>query len=223
MRAGLFGGTFNPIHNGHLMVAEQVLQRFSLDRLYLIPCRVPPHKSPAYLAPAADRARMIRLALPDDDRYRLSEVEIRRSGPSYTIDTVIHFASTVVPGAALFLPMGLDAFLEIHTWKRCRELLTRVQPVVVSRSLEEEAAAGEVDDRAKMDDYIHSHLHGGYASMEGATGWRHPDGSRIHLLATVPLAISSSLVRRRISAGKAIGDLVPAPVKAYIDEKELYR
>ena len=64
------------------MVAEQVLQRFCLDRLYFIPCRVPPHKSPAYLAPAADRARMIQLALPADDRYRLSEDEIRRSGPS---------------------------------------------------------------------------------------------------------------------------------------------
>ena len=138
---------------------------------------------------------------------------------------LIYVASTAlsVPGAALFLPMGLDAFLEIHTWKRCRQLLTRVQPVVVTRSLKEAAAAGDVDDRATMDDYIHSHLPGGYASLGGAAGWRHPDGSRIHLLKTAPLTISSSQVRRRIAAGKAIGDLVPVPVKAYIDEKELYR
>ena len=176
MRAGLFGGTFNPIHNGHLMVAEQALQRFSLDRLYFIPCRVPPHKSPAYLAPAADRTCMIRLALPADERYRLSEVEIRRSGPSYTIDTAAHFASAVLPGADLFLLMGMDAFLEIHTWKRCRELLARVQPVVVTRLLEEETEAGE--DGARMAGYIRSQLSGEYASMQGETGWRHPDGSR---------------------------------------------
>ena len=80
MRAGLFGGTFNPIHKGHLKVVEQVLHRFGLDRLYLIPCRIPPHKAPAYLAPAADRVRMIRLALPADRRIHLSEVEIRRTG-----------------------------------------------------------------------------------------------------------------------------------------------
>jgi len=221
MRAGLFGGTFNPIHNGHLMVAEQVLGRFYMDRLYFIPCRVPPHKSPAYLAPAADRVRMIRMALPTDDRYRLSEIEIRRRGLSYTIDTVAHFASAIVPGASLFLLMGMDAFLEIHTWKRFRELLEQVQPVVVTRLLEGQTLTG--DDAARMDAYIHSHLSDGYVSTGEKTGWRHPGGSRIHLLRVAPLAVSSSQVRRRISAGKAVDRLVPVPVKAYIDEKELYR
>ena len=131
MRAGLFGGTFNPIHNGHLMAAQRVLDHFSLDRLYLIPCRVPPHKSPAYLAPAAERIRMIRLALPADTRYRLSDVETQRSGPSYTIDTVDCFRTHIVPHAALFLIMGIDAFLEIHTWKSQARLLEQIQPVVV--------------------------------------------------------------------------------------------
>ena len=203
------------------MVAEQVLRRCSLDRLYFIPCRVPPHKFPAYLAPAAERACMIRLALPADDRYRLSEVEIQRSGPSYTIDTVTHFASAIVPGAALLLVMGMDAFLEIHTWKRCRELLEKVQPVVVTRLLEGESMAA--DDAAKMEPYIRSHLSGGYTPMAAKNGWRHPDGNQIHLLRVTPLKVSSSQVRRRISAGKAVGDLVPNPVKVYIDEKELYR
>jgi len=110
MRAGLFGGTFNPIHKGHLMAAEQVLQRFALDRLYIVPCRVPPHKLPAYLAPAAHRVRMIQLALPSDGRCRLSDVEIQRSGPSYTIDTVAHFAARIIPGASIYLVMGMDAF-----------------------------------------------------------------------------------------------------------------
>ncbi len=221
MRAGLFGGTFNPIHNGHLMVAAQVLQRFCLDRLYIIPCREPPHKSPAYLAPAADRVRMIQLALPTDDRYRLSEVEIRRHGPSYTIDTVNYFASTVVPGATLFLPMGMDAFLEIHTWKRWRALLGRVQPVVVSRCAEDKPVNDE--DAATMDGYIRGCLSGRFAPCGTQACWQHPDGSRIHLLRTTPLALSSSQVRRWIAAGRSVGDLVPGPVRAYIDEKELYR
>ena len=97
MRAGLFGGTFNPIHKGHLMAAEQVFQRFSMDRLYIVPCRVPPHKCPAYLAPASERIRMIQLALPADARYCLSHVEIQRSGLSYTIDTVDHFRTRIIP------------------------------------------------------------------------------------------------------------------------------
>ena len=133
MRAGLFGGTFNPIHNGHLMVARQAVRCLALDRLYIIPCRTPPHKAPDFLAPAAQRVRMIELALPADDRVVLSDIEIRRSGPSYTIDTVVGFSTRIVPAAELFLIMGLDAFLEIHTWRHQRRLLEMIQPVVVVR------------------------------------------------------------------------------------------
>ncbi|WP_319523493.1 nicotinate-nucleotide adenylyltransferase [Breoghania sp.] len=221
MRAGLFGGTFNPIHKGHLMAAEQVLERFSLDRLYIIPCREPPHKSPDYLAPAADRVHMVRLALPADSRYYISEVEIRRSGPSYTIDTVTHFADTVVPGATLFLVMGMDAFLEIHTWRRWLELLEWVQPVVVTRRLDGESDADT--DRSIMDESIRTRLSGDYTYNEKNGCWQNPHEACIHLLQTLPVAVSSSQVRRRIKTGKPIAGLVPPAVKAYIEEKELYR
>lgn len=221
MRAGLFGGTFNPIHKGHLMVAEQVLQHFFLDRLYIIPCRVPPHKFPAYLAPAADRVRMIQLALPTDARYRLSDVEIQRSGPSYTIDTVAHFATRVIPGARLYLVMGMDAFLEIHTWKNRQRLLQQVQPVVVTRCLEDGTTAD--DDAQRMDAYIRSHLSADYDYNDEPTCWQDAGESCIHLLPSPPVNISSSQVRHRLRAGKAIADLVPLAVKAYIAKKELYR
>jgi len=201
------------------MVAEQVLERFSLDRLYIIPCREPPHKSPDYLAPSADRVRMVRLALPDDPRYRLSEIEIDRSGPSYTIDTVSHFVDAVEPGATLFLVMGMDAFLEIHTWKRWLELLERVQLVVVTRQLD-----GEIDaESLMMDESIRTRLPGDYTYNEKHSRWKNAAGACIHLLQTLPVAVSSSQVRRRIKAGKPIADLVPPAVKAYIEEKELYR
>jgi nicotinate-nucleotide adenylyltransferase len=220
MRAGLFGGTFNPIHKGHLMVAEQVVRRFGLDRLYIVPCRVPPHKIPAFLAPAADRVRMIQLALPPDARYRLSDIEIKRSGPSFTIDTVAHFTARVIPGATLFLVMGMDAFLEIHTWKNYQRLLERVQPVVVTRYLEN-GAINRAETRL-MDNYIRDRLSADYDYNHQRARWQRNGTHRIHLLQTTPVAISSSQVRQWVVAGKAIDDLVPQAVKAYIDKKELY-
>ena len=221
MRAGLFGGTFNPIHKGHLMVAERVLHRFSLDRLYIVPCRVPPHKFPAFLAPAAERFRMIQLALPADTRYCLSDVEIQRKGRSYTIDTVDHFKTQVTPGAVLFLIMGMDAFLEIHTWKSYRRLLQAAQPAVVSRWVDGRMHAG--DDVSRMDGYIRSRLSGDYHYVEEPSCWQRAAGNKIHLLPTQPIDISSSQIRQRIRAGKEILDLVPAKVNAYIEQKELYR
>jgi nicotinate-nucleotide adenylyltransferase len=222
MRAGLFGGTFNPIHKGHLMVARRALQRLSLDRLYIIPCRVPPHKFPAYLAPAEARVRMIRLALPAEDaRICLSDVEIRRSGPSYTIDTVNHFSSRILPGAALFLIMGMDAFLEIHTWKRRQRLLKMARPAVVTRSVDDPGHAR--DDVSRMDAYIRSRLSGDYHCDRAQSCWRDADGNSIHLLPMAPIDISSSRVRDRRKAGKGVADLVPAAVNAYIEQKELYR
>ena len=221
MRAGLFGGTFNPIHKGHLMVVERVLHRFSLDRLYIIPCRVPPHKFPAFLAPTAERVRMIQLALPTDARYCLSDVEIQRKGPSYTIDTVNHFKTRIIPGATLFLIMGMDAFLEIHTWKSHRRLMEIIQPVVVSRWVD--GGIQTSDDVSRMDGYIRSRLSGDFHYIEESFCWQRAGQNHIYLLPTQPINISSSQIRQRIRAGKDIVDLVPLEVNAYIDQKELYR
>ena len=221
MRAGVFGGTFNPIHKGHMMVAERALHRFSLDRLYIVPCRVPPHKFPAFLAPAAERVQMIQLALPADVRYCLSDVEIQREGRSYTIDTVDHFKARITPGATLFLIMGMDAFLEIHTWKNYRRLLDSVQPVVVSRRVDGQMQAS--DDVSRMDGYIRSRLSDDYQFVDEPCFWQRSGEIRIHLLPIQPIDISSSQIRQRIRAGKEIVGLVPPTVKAYIEQKELYR
>lgn len=222
MQAGLFGGTFNPIHNGHLEVAKQVLRHFSLDRLYLVPSGVPPHKFPDYLAPAADRMRMIQLAIPSDDsRYHFSDVEIRRDGPSYTIDTIEHFEKQVVPGAKLKLIMGLDAFFEIHLWKANRRLLSLVEPIVVTRFLEPIDADDEPIRR--MEEYIRDRLYGNFEYEDAQHCWRRDGKNTIYLLPMVPVPISSSLIRRRIRQEETIDDLVPPAVCAYIEQKELYR
>ena len=221
MRVGLFGGTYNPIHNGHLMVAEQVCRHFSLDRLYIIPCRLPPHKHPAFLASASHRVRMIERALPDDDRYRISLVEVDRSGPSYTIDTVTHFNALMGKRAVLFLPLGMDAFLEIHTWKSHARLLASIQPVIVSRHLK--SNTGVEQDMPRLDRYIRSRLSDRYHFDAEGSSWRYSGGRPIHLLPVEPLAVSSSQIRQRTKHGKSISTLVPPAVQAYIEEKELYR
>ena len=221
MRAGLFGGTFNPIHNGHLMVAGEALRRCNLDRLYIIPCRVPPHKFPDYLAPSPARVRMIEMALPADNRYCLSQLEIQRDGPSYTIDTVTQFRTAIVPEAQLLLILGMDAFLEIHTWKHQRHLLKVVQPVVVTRRAEHRKTAG--DELDQLNDYIRSQLSPAYRLTTPRTAWQDDNGNLIHLLPISPVDISSTQVRARVRSGRGIADLVPPGVNTYIEQEGLYR
>ena len=225
MRAGLFGGTFNPIHDGHLMLARRAVQSLALERLYLIPCRKPPHKRPDCLAPGPDRLRMIELALPDDHRYRFSDIELQRTGPSYTIDTVVQFRTRILPAAELYLIMGLDAFLELHTWRSCQRLLRLIRPAVVFRpeTEGEGAGAGAGQAAGRMDAYIKARLAGDYRIDDRQQVWRHPKQYSIHLLETAPMAVSSSQIRQRIRQGDPIDDLVPPAVNAYIEQKELYR
>jgi nicotinate-nucleotide adenylyltransferase len=151
----------------------------------------------------------------------LSEVEIQRKGPSYTIDTVAHFTSRVVPGAAVFLVMGMDSFLDIHTWKHQRRLLATVQPVVVTRSLQ--GASDTPDEVLQMDRYIRSQLSDDYLFDPQRMRWQRAGGQRIHLLPVNPVDISSSQVRQRVGMGKAIAGLVHPAVSDYIENRKLYR
>ncbi len=133
MRIGLFGGTFDPVHFGHLRAALEVKEGFGLARVFLIPAAAPPHKAREGVAPAGDRLRMVELAVDGEPGLMPSDVEIRREGPSYTIDTVTHFQREFAGVAEVFLIVGLDAFLEIDTWKSFRELLALVPVIVISR------------------------------------------------------------------------------------------
>ena len=123
MRFGLFGGTYNPVHIGHLRAALEVKEGFSLDEVFLIPAALPPHKMPGEVADADDRLHMLSLALEDAPGLTISDVELKRSGPSYTIDTVQHFKRNAPDQFQIYLIMGMDAFLEIDTWKSYDELL----------------------------------------------------------------------------------------------------
>jgi nicotinate-nucleotide adenylyltransferase len=220
-RIGLFGGTFNPIHCGHLHIVEQVRNLFPLDRVHLIPCKQPPHKDSQNLADAADRYEMIRLALADWPGLQASDVELTRQGPSYTIDTVRHFQSLVPDGRQVYLLVGLDAFLEIDTWREYRQLLERVPLIVLARPLS--ADDGQSRQQECVEDFIAGRLSDRYRWDACRQAFLHSDRPSIYFLDLDPLDISSTLVRQRVKTGGPIESLVPLKVAEFIKHKGLYR
>lgn len=131
-RIGILGGTFNPIHVGHLAVGQAAGEQCSLDKVFFVPSNRPPHKNIAHLASAEDRHRMVDLAIRDNPLFAVSDFEIRRDGRSYSIDTVRYFRETF-PKARLFFIIGGDSFPALHTWKAIDEILAIVTFIVVNR------------------------------------------------------------------------------------------
>src|SRR4026209_1606990 len=129
-RVGVFGGSFNPIHFGHLLVADEVCEALRLDRVLLVPAAQPPHKPPAELAPAADRYRMTALAVRGHPRFEVSDVEVKRSGPSYTVDTLIALQSR----GRLHLIIGSETFLDLLNWKDPGRVVALARLVVIPRN-----------------------------------------------------------------------------------------
>jgi nicotinate-nucleotide adenylyltransferase len=143
MRLAIFGGTFDPVHNAHLAVAREAADRFRLDRVLLIPAAHPPHKQRGAHAPYEDRVRMAELAAADDPRLRVSRLE-EGASRSYSIDTIEIVRSGLAKGDELFFIIGADAFAEIQTWRRWRDVAAAVRFLVVNRPNAEYAPPREV-------------------------------------------------------------------------------
>jgi nicotinate-nucleotide adenylyltransferase len=221
MRIGLFGGTFNPIHRGHLGVARDVLDGFRLDEIIFIPAALPPHKAPGWVADAEDRLAMLQIALADTPRFQTSDVELRREGPSYTIDTVKFFKAHYGTQEAIYLIVGLDAFLEIDTWKSFRGLFNALPMIVMSRSDDGGSNAGEY--RQKIELYLTSNISNGYRYSSDQQGFVHPVHQPVFPFAVTPIAISATQVRDHIRNNRPVQQLVPEKVAAYIKQRGLYR
>ena len=220
MRFGLFGGTFNPIHLGHLRAALEVKEGFELEEIFLIPAALPPHKIAGAVADAGDRLHMLNLALEDTAGLSVSDVELKRSGPSYTIDTVKHFKSALPEKSQIYLVMGLDAFLEIDSWKSYEALLVQV-PIIVMNRPETDRRLSSVGWE-RMDDYLKSRISGDYKFSQLRSCYLAADKQPIHIFEVTALNISSTRIRSLIKGGQSIGYLVPRKAAEFINSRGLY-
>lgn len=219
-RIGLFGGTFDPVHNGHLLVAMDVLAQFKLDKIHFIPCALQPNKANGPLASASDRVAMLQLALRDQPRFEICEFEIQRRGPSYTVDTLSYFASSQPPGARLHFIIGIDAFLEIDTWKSYSRLFELAAFIVMARPGIGESAEQALCTAA---DYARQRICADYQLDSHGSRLLHPAMQPIHLACVSQIDIASTQIRHLIQQERPIGDWINEDVANYIEIKGLYR
>jgi nicotinate-nucleotide adenylyltransferase len=197
-RLGILGGTFDPPHVGHLWLAALAADSLGLDRVLFMPAAQPPHKGGRLVTRATDRLLMTRLAIAGDPTFELCPIEMERTGPSYTIDSVTEL-KRAYPDAQHFLVMASDSLAQIDTWREPDRLLAEVEWAVGPRS------GSQRPDRSALE------------ARFGA------NASRIHLLEGPTLEVSSSAIRRRVAAGLTIHYLVPRDVEELILLRRLYR
>ena len=202
MRVGLYGGTFDPVHCGHLIVARAVLEQASLDRILFLPSASPPHKQVVDLLACEHRAEMVRLAIADEPGLEFSDFDLTRKGPSYTIDTVLHFHRTLGEDVALHWIIGADSLAELMTWHRVSELVDACRIVTAGRVGWDRESWGAL--RRELDDAQVQRL-------------------EADVLDTPVIQISSSEIRDRIRRGLSVRFSIPDAVLAYIDAHGLYR
>ena len=220
MHIGLFGGTFNPVHLGHLRAALEVKEGFGLDEIVMIPAALPPHKMPGMVADASDRLAMLNLAIEDTTGLNTSDVELKRKGPSYTIDTVYHFKRTMPDKSMIYLIMGLDAFLEIDTWKSYEELLAQLPLIVINRP---SPNCQTSDDAWKiMKDFLISKISADYAFSSSQSCYLAENKQAIYIFEVTAMDISSTIIRKQIKEGRSIEFLVPPKIEEFVNKKGLY-
>ncbi|NOY68309.1 MAG: nicotinate (nicotinamide) nucleotide adenylyltransferase [Deltaproteobacteria bacterium] len=226
-RAGLFGGTFNPVHLGHLRVAQEIKDGFSLDRMFFVLSAIPPHKPSSIIAGTIDRLEMLNRAVSTNPDFIASDMEANRPGPSYTIDTVNQFQKLHPSFSKVFLIVGIDAFLEIDTWKDYRDLFDRISVIVMSRPPmhENEAIhpAGHTGHQIdSVGEVLKQHIDPAYRYIKGKNRFEARLRMPVRFKAVTPIGITSTMVRKLTGKSASIRYLVPEGVAEYIEEKRLY-
>jgi nicotinate-nucleotide adenylyltransferase len=220
MRIGLFGGTFNPIHRCHLEAATHTQRRLRLDRILFIPSGDPPHKPGTSLATARHRLEMVRMAIKDIPAFQVSDVEVRRPSKSYSIETVHELQKDFGPEAELFFVIGLDAFLELHTWKQATDLLRVCHFVVLARPGSTFTSLLKMSLLPSMDRAPLVALDTQRALQVDVAL---PGGMSLILLWIPPCYVSASDIRYRVTHHLSVSNLLPAPVESYILKELLYQ
>jgi nicotinate-nucleotide adenylyltransferase len=212
-RLGMFGGTFNPVHLGHLRAGIEIGEAFSLDRILFIPTAVPPHKNSTGLLPFAQRWKMVKLAIEGSPFFKASDVEQKRAGKSYSIQTLRYFKEKYGQKVDLYFIIGIDAFLEIHTWREFHNLFTLCHFIVMDRP-------GYPKSRIK--EFLNQTLSMGMTYRPKELRFCHPAGNSIYFFPVPLMEISSTRIRSLREEKRSIRYLVPERVEEYIIRKNLY-
>jgi nicotinate-nucleotide adenylyltransferase len=201
MRRGIFGGTFDPAHYGHLLLAESCREQCRLDEVWFLPAAVPPHKQGRELTSAAQRIEMLELATAGNPAFSVCRYEIDRGGVSYTVDTLAHFRQQD-PERELFFLMGADMFLDLPNWRETGRVCELAVPVVVRRP-----GTGPID----------------FEWLRGLASEERIEAMRGHQIEMPEIGISSTDLRRHVRLGQSIRYCVPPAVEMYIQTHGLYR
>jgi nicotinate-nucleotide adenylyltransferase len=197
-RLGILGGTFDPVHNAHLVAAQEACYQVGLDQVLFVPAGSPPHKPCKPISPAHHRLRMLELAIAGKPHFAVSPVDLERPGPAYTVDTLRLLRAAWGPGSGFFFIEGADSLADILGWRQPRRLIELCELAVVQRP-------GFAVDLARLE-----------KELPGLT-------ARLHWVTMPLLEISSTDLRARVEQGRPISYLVPETVEAYILEQGLYR
>lgn len=198
MRLGIFGGTFDPIHLGHLITAECVMETLNLSSVIFVPANIPPHKQDKEINPSYHRLRMVLSAIQSNPQFQASNIELNRKGPSYSVDTINELKQMYI-GATFYFITGVDAINELATWHEAEKLLKSCFFVAAIRP-------GNVLDRESLEKHF-----GELAK------------TNILEVNTKQIEISSTEIRKRVSEGKNISYMVPESVAKYIEKEGLYK
>ena len=209
---GLLGGTFNPIHLGHLRMAQELADTLNLDEVRFIPSATPPHKAAPELS-AKQRAEMVRIAIANNPLFKLDTRELERNGASYTIDTLISLRGELGASVALCLIMGSDAFIQLNTWARWQELLNYCHIILVQRP--------NMPKQPNLANELATLLEENYTESI-ADSSQNPAGY-MHMQTITALDISSTVIRAKLKNNHSIRYLVTESVLEYINLNDLYR
>jgi nicotinate-nucleotide adenylyltransferase len=227
MRLGLFGGTFDPVHYGHLLLAECCREQCRLDSVWFVPAATPPHKQARELSAAARRIEMLDLAIGGHEQFAVCRLEVERGGVSYTVDTLreLHRAE---PKRELFFLMGADSLIDLPTWREPAAICELALPVVVGRPGTQSPAPGLGEGSVKLEptpvageERIRAELLG--RILGPLVSPARLDEIRRHQVEMPPLGLSSREIRRRVAAGLSIRYQTPRAVEKYIEAQGLYR
>jgi len=217
LKTGIFGGTFNPVHNGHLRSAEEAREMLELDRIIFMPCHLPPHKEADDIVPGGRRTDMLELAVKGNPHFEISDMELKRGGKSYSIETLRELKRIHGDSEELFFIIGTDSFVELRIWRDYSGLFAMTNFIVVARP-------GYMDSIEKENpvELLPVDIQADFCYDSQSRFLRHKSGRVIYFLETSLLDISSTSIRNKVSHGLSIRYLVPPAVERLIKEKSLY-